>query len=575
MHFKNNHDIFEYLKTNAHALKILLVEDDSLLRSEYVKFFGRIFDTVDEASDGFTGLEAALAKRYDLIITDIMMPNLSGLEMIEKIKAKYPNQSTLIVSAFHDETCLHKSVGLGIDGYIFKPLDMRLTLQMLSKVVSKILLYEENLLYKKHLEELVTIKSNEIIKTYTIDNVSGLFSLSKLQQDILVLKEHSLALLKIKNFKSINDFYGYDVGNNILLQTAFFFKKAIFKNPALYEAKLYRLSGAHFAIFAPLDGLKLESEINKIIKEFEITEITVKEQLIYLELYAGIVCRRDTITLSHADYALRLSEKNHKIVIYKNDEKSMQKHAMRLKCNNDIKRALLDGRFVPFYHPIVDNTTKKIAKYEALARMIMPDGEIIFPSCFLPVSRQTKTYNQITVAIIQKALEDFRDSECSVSVNISIDDIEDKPTRDFLLAQISLFPQPQRIIFELLESENIASYKEVRTFFALLKSYGCKIAIDDFGSGYSNFEHIAKLNIDYIKIDGSLISVLEQDPTSLAIVEMLGAFAQRMHIKTIAEYVSTDSLYALVNSLGLNESQGYIFGEPQPFNESMKHIQSV
>ena len=101
---------------------------------------------------------------------------------------------------------------------------------------------------------------------------------------------------------------------------------------------------------------------------------------------------------------------------------------------------------------------------------------------------------------------------------------------------------------------------------------GCKIAIDDFGSGYANFEHIAKLNVDYIKIDGSLILEIEKDILHTTIVEMLANFANKMNIKTIAEYVSSDSIHKIVKSFGINESQGFLFGKPMPYNDSMKYI---
>ena len=114
----------------------------------------------------------------------------------------------------------------------------------------------------------------------------------------------------------------------------------------------------------------------------------------------------------------------------------------------------------------------------------------------------------------------------------------------------------------------------MKKFFTKLKELGCKIAIDDFGSGYANFEHIAKLNVDYIKIDGSLILGIENEFLSLTIVEMLSTFALKMGIKTIAEYVSSDLISNIVNSIGVNESQGFLFGEPIPYNDSMKYIQS-
>ncbi len=571
---KNSAESIKLLKAKAKDLTILLVDDDPLIRKEYMNFFGRIFDNIDNRNNGKEGLEATLNKQYDLIISDVQMPVMNGLEMIDEIKQRNPDQSTLLISASHDSDILHSSVKLGVDGYIFKPIQIKPALEVLDKIVSKILMEKENRMYKQHLEELVIEKSRQAIETYTVDGISKLYSLAKLQQDIIEPNNNSLAVIKIKNFKVMNDFYGYDIGNNILKQTAELLNKIVLKNEFIANSILYRLSGAHFAILSPLDGEHLEQYIEKIIHEIESTEVDVNNQLMYLEMNAGIVSRKDEITLAHADSALRTAEKYGKIVIYKRDENLVKLHASQLQCNDMIKRALIENRFVPFYHPIVDNKTNQIKKYEALARLIMIDGEVIFPSCFLPVSKQTKAYNMISVAIIGKALEDFHDSECSVSLNISMDDINHIPTREFIFEQITLFPEPSRLVFELLESENIESYNEVKEFFSKLKQLGCKIAIDDFGSGYANFEHIAKLNVDYIKIDGSLILGIENEFLSLTIVEMLSTFAVKMGIKTIAEYVSNDSISNIVNSIGVNESQGFLFGEPVPYNDSMKYIQS-
>ncbi len=562
------------LRAKSKDLKILLVDDDPLIRKEYMNFFGRIFGNIDNRNNGKEGLEATLNKQYDLIISDVQMPVMNGLEMIDEIKQRNPDQSTLLISASHDSDILHSSVKLGVDGYIFKPIQIKPALEVLDKIVSKILMEKENRMYKQKLEELVIEKSRQAIETYTVDGISKLYSLAKLQQDIVEPNNNSLAVIKIKNFKVMNDFYGYDVGNSILRQTADLLNKIVIKNEFIANSILYRLSGAHFAILSPLDGEHLEQYIEKIIHEIESTEVDVNNQLMYLEMNAGIVSRKDEITLAHADSALRTAEKYGKIVIYKRNERLVKLHASQLQCNDMIKRALIEDRFVPFYHPIIDNKTNQIKKYEALARLIMLDGEVVFPSCFLPVSMQTKTYNMISVAIIRKALEDFRDSECSVSLNISMDDINHKPTREFIFEQITMFPEPSRLVFELLESDNIESYNEVKEFFLKLKQLGCKIAIDDFGSGYANFEHIAKLNVDYIKIDGSLILGIENELLSLTIVEMLSTFAVKMGIKTIAEYVSNDSISNIVNSIGVNESQGFLFGEPVPYNDSMKYIQS-
>ena len=125
-----------------------------------------------------------------------------------------------------------------------------------------------------------------------------------------------------------------------------------------------------------------------------------------------------------------------------------------------------------------------------------------------------------------------------------------------------------KIIFELTESENIDNFLEVKDFIALAKKQGCRIAIDDFGTGYSNFEYLAELNIDYLKIDGSLIRNIHTSPNLQVIVRTIINFAREMNIKTVAEFIHSKDTFDTVKSLGIEYSQGYYIGKPMPFEEN-------
>jgi EAL domain-containing protein (putative c-di-GMP-specific phosphodiesterase class I)/PleD family two-component response regulator len=573
---KNYIEALKFIKEHGANVSVLLVEDDSMIREEYKDFFSKLFNDVQTRKNGQEGLDAYTTQGYDIVITDLQMPVLNGLEMIKQIKEQNPKQHILLISAHQESEYLHQAMKMGVDGYLFKPMNLECTIEALRKIISQIVIEHENYEYKNNLESLVEQKSKALLESYTLDDVTKLYSLAKLQKDINTKIHNSFAIFKIKNFKSLNDFYGYEVGDFILKQTADIMRNVLLSH--IGEDKnytLYRMSGAHFGLMAPRGAKDLELLVRRIIQRFELQEINVSGQMMYLDMNAAIVCSRDGVTLSKADRVLREAEKSGKVVVFTNDVSSDELHQSRLACNDSIKRAIKDDRFIPYYQAIVDNNTNTIQKYEALARMIMPDGEVITPDCFLTVSKQTKNYNAITQAIIRKALDDFRDSECAVSLNLSIDDINHERTVKFILKEIANFPEPSRLVFELLESEDIESYKNVKTFFAKLKGLGCKVAIDDFGTGYSNFEHIAQLNVDYIKIDGSLILGIENQESSYRIVEMLSNFSKHMGIKTIAEYVSTNSIKDLVNKLGVGESQGYLFAKPMPFNGSMKKIQSV
>ncbi len=563
---------FNDLIRMARDISVLYVEDDSMIRQEFSLFLQRFFSSVSTATNGEEGFNMAINDHYDLIISDIKMPKMDGLDMIESIKIHLPHQVSLLLSAHKEISMLQRSVELGIDGYLFKPIKPQQTVDTLIKVCSKISLERENRRYKEHLEDMIESKNRELTQLYMIDKVSGLYTLGKLEQDIIQHPTYSLALIKISDFKSLNDFYGYETGNSILLQTAQCLQSMIH---GYEEAKLYRISGAHFALLIDMQSHELERFSRYIIHMFESAEIKLDTEMIYLEMDIGIIDAEEGLSLSNADIALREAEQNGKVTVFTRNTQKEQWRAEKLKCKDMIKRGLIENRFVPFYQPIIDNRTKSIVKYEALARLILPDGTLINPGCFLEVSKETKMYTSISETIIAQAMKDFRDSECSVSINLDLEDIKSFHMRDFLFSQIEEFPEPHRLVFELLESEGISSYEHIDHFLNRLKSYGCQVAIDDFGSGYSNFERLAKLNIDYIKIDGSLINNIHESFLSQTIVEMVSSFAKKIEIKTIAEFVSNPSIESVVVSMGVNESQGYLFGEPLPYSNTMRFIQTL
>ena len=116
----------------------------------------------------------------------------------------------------------------------------------------------------------------------------------------------------------------------------------------------------------------------------------------------------------------------------------------------------------------------------------------------------------------------------------------------------------------MMETENIDNYENVSEFIKSVKYYGAKIAIDDFGSGFSNFQRISQLNVDYIKIDGSLIQNILSDKNSLTIVETIATFAKRLGVKTIAEFVDSQEIQDKVVALGIDYTQGYFISQPKP-----------
>ena len=567
--------VIKTLKENASHIKVLYVEDDPLIRQEYMAFLSRFFENIESRENGSEGLETALENDYDLIITDVQMPKMNGLDMIQQIKEYKPNQITIIISAYKETDFLHRAIMLGVDGYLFKPLEMDEIVKVLSKTVGLINEKYLNAKYQEELETLVIEKTKEVIDRFVKDKLTGLYSLGKLQQDLQVGHFKSMAVVKIRNFKNLNDFFGYEVGDTLLIQTAQFFMKFAQLKADAGKIELYRVSGAHFVLLADFSSRQLLGVVHELVEEFENSKFFVEDESTMFEMDGGVVDDKMPLTLSNADNALRESQKEKHIYYLEDSFILYEKHKSRLKWIEAIKKAIHEDKIIPYYQPIVDNVSNTIGKYEVLVRMLSTDGEIIPPGSFLNISKETKMYHQITQQVITKALNDFAKSECNISINLSMDDIQNTQIREFLRQKIAAFNDPTRITFEILESEQVLSYADLGLFVNEMHCLGCKIAIDDFGSGYSNFEHLVKLNVDFIKIDGSLISNIDANAASYNIVEMLVNFAKKMKIKTVAEFVSNKEIHTIVSSLGVDESQGYLFSQPIPYDDSMNRVKQL
>ncbi len=195
-------------------------------------------------------------------------------------------------------------------------------------------------------------------------------------------------------------------------------------------------------------------------------------------------------------------------------------------------------------------------------RLKNEDGELVSPFFFLDIGIQSKLYPKMLNQMLSKAFEYYKASDKDFSINFSIEDMLDPQLVNPILKLINKYKMGKRIVIEILESENITDYNVINEALSKFKSFGCQIAIDDFGSGYSNFEHILKLKLDIIKIDGSLIKNIDTDKGAELLVKTIIAFSRGAGLKTVAEYVHNAAVFKKVRSLGIDYLQGYFIAPP-------------
>jgi len=404
---------------------------------------------------------------------------------------------------------------------------------------------------------LVNKEHIELKKSFVTDKLTGLGNREKLNQDLKNYKHPVLYLINIDKFKHFNDIYGNEIGDKILQKVAIVLKN----NFECKNKNVYRLGSDDFAIVC--EG---NLDYKQIIDYFEKHPVIIDGKEFNIRISIGI--SNEYPLVENADMALKKVKNDSKIKFYKFTKNSSIKkeYEENLKKSRFLQSAIKNDLIVPVFQPIVfnnfyENGKNKICKYEVLAR-IKDKGELksIYP--YLTVAKENKIYKEITKSVFKKAYEVFKNNNLELSLNLSIEDILENETMNLIDKLTEDRNFAKRCTFELLESEAIEDYEIVEKFINKMKKRGVKFAIDDFGSGYSNFEHIINLHIDYLKIDGSLIKKIDFDENSRIIVETINSFAQRIGLITIAEFVSNEQIYKTVKSIGIECSQGYYFYPP-------------
>ncbi|WP_419764119.1 MAG: EAL domain-containing protein [Arcobacter sp.] len=524
-------------------ITILYAEDEKSLRDITLNILKGFTNKQYVAENGLEGLE--LFKEHeeeiDLIITDVNMPQMNGLDMIKEIKKINSNIPIIVATAFSNTEYLLEAIDIGVDKYILKPIDMKKLLQ----VMSQSLLYHE-------------------LKDLYIDKLTRLPNRNKLKKDLELTAQDLMALINIDKFSTINDLFGEDNGNKLLIEFSMIIKQFF----ASEEYRVYRIESDKFAVVAKdyaMDIKDFEALCEKFANHIEENAIFIEENEIDLNVTIGIACADNKLAYKYTERVINYARKRfEQILVYDNSFNIQESFEDNIKWVKEVKKGLKEGLFVAFYQPIVDTKTQEIYKYEALIRYINEQGEVIAPIKFLDIAKKAKLYSYIIEIMLLEAIGLIKEQGKRVAVNISFDDITNNKTTKKIYDTLEENKDYTHLLeFEILESEEINNFDTVTTFIDKVKSLGCSVGVDDFGAGYSNFNMLTNLNIDFVKIDGSLIKKIDTSKNQQIIVETIADFSRKFGFKTVAEFVSSEEIYERIKGLDIDYCQGYHFGKPE------------
>ena len=500
-----------------------------------------------EATNGIEAVELTKKYKPDVVLMDAMMPKMDGFEAIQQIKEIETLQDIpiLMITALDSKEDKIKAFNSGANDYLSKPFDMTELLVRVRSFVKMRRLYLENL-------------KARVDSTYNLPNIQAL------REKV----ENSLApvglFFQIQEYESLVYLYGLE-GTIIIIQNMLDY---VAEHCKIESKEIFAISEDRFAIY-----WELENEIELSILEY-FTKSLYKN--INSKSFGNEVFKNDlkitVIGSSIKNNFVQISllslkdamGKHQSCLIANNIYQEMTKNIENtIKMIEFIDKAIEEDRIVPVYQPIMDASTQTIHKYECLVRILKEDGSLLSPFFFLDIAKQSDQYDIITRTMITKTFEYMKDKNCEFSINLSSIDIENPKLLTFLFDKLKEYKNYDRVIVELLEDEVINKFDEVLNFIKELKLLGVRVAIDDYGSGYSNLERIFQFEPDFIKIDGSIIKDIVTDKTKQAITKSAVFLAKEIGVKTVGEFVADKEIFDKVQEFNVDFLQGYYISEPK------------
>jgi diguanylate cyclase (GGDEF)-like protein/PAS domain S-box-containing protein len=390
--------------------------------------------------------------------------------------------------------------------------------------------------------------------------------------------QYAVLYLDLDQFKVVNDTCGHSAGDELLRQLSSLLSARVRESDTLA-----RLGGDEFGVLlesCPLENARqLAEELRQAVLDFR---FAWKDKSFSIGVSVGLVPITDNSlnleqVLSAADTACFVAKERgrNRVHVHHASDGALAQHQREMEWVTRIHKAFEESRFRLQYQAIIPLAAAEEGLHcELLLQMQAAEGGLIPPMAFIPAAERYAMMPSIDRWVIEKAFEAL--DRCKrigpavrmCAVNVSVTSLNDEAFLDFVREQFVRFGvSPQTICFELAETAAIANLVQAQRFIRELKALGCRIALDDFGSGMSSFTYLKNLPVDYLKIDGSFVRDMALDPIDRAMVQSINHIGHVMGIRTIAESVEGEAALAHLRQIGVDYAQGYGIAKPAPLEE--------
>ena len=419
------------------------------------------------------------------------------------------------------------------------------------------------------------------------DGLTGLYNRNHFEQELVTalqevkgnLRAHALFYLDFDQFKLINDTVGHEAGDAAIVYGAELLTQLLPDN-----ALLARTGGDEFAILLrDCDEDEIKQFAQLILNTFN------QRQFVWRGIHFNLTCsigirkidymaKSAQMVNAQADTACHLAkeEGRNRAHLYRSDDENFRRRELEMECVNQVYEALAYNRLELYAQPILDISASPSDKmhFEILVRLRDENNDLMSPGIFMPAIERYNLAHLIDRQVFKQTLAWFEARPDAVaklgrcSINLSGQSMGDKDFIAFLidLLQNTTVPR-EKICIEITETAAVGNMQQASQLFASLKQLGCKIALDDFGSGLSSFAYLKTLPLDIVKIDGCFVRDMHQDEVDYILVQSIHNLVKQLGKQTVAEFVENDEILSCLVKLGVDYAQGYLISAPKPLEQ--------
>ena len=400
----------------------------------------------------------------------------------------------------------------------------------------------------------------------------------RLEQQLATAQEAgrpvAVIVVDVERFRVINDSLGRQAGDQLLKKIA-----DRMLDEGVDAARMARLSANQFAVM--LTNVQSAEEVGrrleKRLHDFFDAPFAVASTELRLSARAGVAmfpsdgADAETLIKNAEASVLRAKASRERYLFY--TERMMERVAEKLSLENRLRQALEKEEFILHYQLKVDAATRRVSGLEALIRWQTRDLGLVPPADFIPLLEETGLILPVGQWALQRAAHDVNNwlhqgrLAPPVAVNVSAVQLRQRNFVDVVGAAVRAIPPSARLDIEITESLLMENLDENVRRLRALRDLGVKIAIDDFGTGHSSLAYLARLPVEYLKIDRSFVKTMLNDPNTMNLVQMVISLARSMRLTVVAEGVESEPQAAMLATLQCGEMQGYLFSRPLPLSE--------